>query len=97
MSNLKVRTAAEQCAEHVDKVRLLERRRAADRALIAHMTQMRQQYGSELTLSALVRYLGLVLLEGAHKPLVQISCRVLAKFIARSTVRRLLTKPPLRH
>ena len=95
--NIKVRTAAEQCAAHVSQVRLRERRIAADRAMRVYMGQMQAQFGSELAVTALVRYMGVLLITGAEKMLIQESCRHLAKCIARSVGRRLLTWGSMLH
>jgi hypothetical protein len=97
MSNIEVRTAAQQCAEYVSRERLRERRAVADRAIRIHMRSMQERFGSEVTVTALVKYVGTVLVAGARNGLIQQSCRFLAKCIARSVVRRLLTKPPMLH
>jgi hypothetical protein len=97
MSNSRVRTADEQAREYVERDRLRQRRAAADRAAVQCLVDLRNRYGFEHATGAWVRLTGLMLIEGASRPLVQRCCRVLAKCIAISVWRRVLTRHPMLH
>jgi hypothetical protein len=94
-STVPFKSAAEQCAEYVAKERLKERRREADASIVAHVEQMRRQFGVGLTLGAVIRYVGLLILEADSKPLRECR-RFLAKCIAISVMRG-LTRARLLH
>jgi hypothetical protein len=97
MSNSNARSADEQCRDYVERKRLIERRRAADRAALKCLVDLQSRYGSELTVGAWVRLTGLILISGPNKRFIQASCRFLAKYIAISVWRRMLTRRPMLH
>jgi hypothetical protein len=97
MSNTSGRSADEQCAEYVQKQRAKLRRAQADESLELHLAKMTRQYGLALTMGALFRYVGLLVLEGSHSVMVRQCRRFLAKCIARSIVRGVLTRRPVLH
>jgi hypothetical protein len=97
MSNAKPRTADIQCIEHVKKVRIRQSRDAADRAFKLHLDQMTRQFGLTLTLGALFRHVGLLIVEGAHSDTLRTCRRYLTQCIVRSICRGLLTRPRMLH
>jgi hypothetical protein len=55
------------------------------------------QHGRIMILGALMRYVGLMLVVGAEKPVIHSCCRYLARKIVHSVFRRFLTRPPMLH
>jgi hypothetical protein len=93
MSNTTVRDAVEQCAEYIDRERVRARRAQADQALQAHLVHMRRQFGLELTLGALFRYVGQLLTAHGSNALVRIGRR----YLIGRLIAGLLTKRPVVH
>jgi hypothetical protein len=97
MSSVKSKSASEQCLEHVEKRRFQAKMDEARESLSDHMERMAIRYGAAITVGVLVRYIGVLLLEGAHRPQV-VECRgYLLRKIIRSILRSLLTQPPMLH
>jgi hypothetical protein len=94
---LQFRSADQQCQEYVEKQRARQKRLLADRVLAAHLGKMSTQFGALVTLGAVMRYVGVLLVEAAEKP-VMIECRrYLVRKIVRSIVARVLTRRPMLH
>lgn len=96
MSNVKFRSAAEQCNEYVDAQRLQQKRAHADRLIRRHVAEMQREVGITLTLGALIRYVGCLLVDGTNRRAVAQCRRFLAKCIALSVMKG-LTPRPIRH
>lgn len=98
MSNvIKFRSADEQCREYVDRVADRRRRARADRMALECMLRVRRELGADVAAGAFVHLVGAMLVEGAGKPLIRHCCRFLAKCIAISVLRRMLTRRPMLH
>lgn len=98
MSNVvEFKTAEKQCAEYVERQRQLARREAVEATLMGYMDKMYAKYGATLTVCAVVRWVSLLLVDGATKPLVKLCCASLAKALAKSMVRRVLTASRILH
>jgi hypothetical protein len=92
MSNVVgIRSAEAQCAEYIEKQRQQRYRRAADQAFAAHLDKMAGQYGALVTLGAVMRYVGLLLVEAADRDAIRLCRGYLARKIVQSATRRLLT------
>jgi len=92
---VKFRSAADQCREYVDKQRLLERRRNADRSLARHLAFMSAEFGALQTLGALMRRVGRELSEGTNAYIVERCCGYLAKIIALAVLKGLTRRAML--
>jgi hypothetical protein len=97
MSNTAFRTAAEQVSDYVTSQRLAERRKLARGSLCAHILKMQRQFGAEVTVGALVSFVGVLLVDGAHKTLIRHCSGHLMKCILRSTTKWCLTRARLLH
>ena len=94
---MEVKDATEQVLEYVDRQRMRQRCTAALKDLKNELDSMLHKHGAEATVGALMRYTGDMLVEGYDRPLIWSSCRYLAKCIARSVWRRMLTRPAILH
>lgn len=97
MSNEKPRTAAAQCNEYVMAESAKKRRIQADHAMADHLNQMTRDYGVTLTMGALFRYVGLILMEGRGNTMMRQCRRYLAKCIVRAAMSDLLTRGRILH
>ena len=98
MSNvLSFKSADQQCLEYVEKERMKRKRAAADKALADHLDKMAIQHGAVVTLGAVMRYVGNLLIVAADRPLMAECRRYLTRKIVRSALHRLLTKSPMLH
>jgi hypothetical protein len=88
MSNLKFRGADEQCGEYVMEQRQKQRRIQADAALEASLKQMTRKFGVTLTLGALFRYVGLLMIESGRAGVLRGCRRYLAKCIVKGVLTR---------
>jgi len=96
-SDVKARTAAEQCLEYVIQQRVKQRRDQAQKEIEAHTALMIQRYGVTHTLGALFRHVGWLIADGsAGSEMIRAGRRYLAKKIAQSLLRG-LTGRPMRH
>lgn len=89
MSELTQKDVSEAVLSYVDRERARMRRQTAERHFYDALDDMTRRFGAEMTISVLVRYVGQILIEGAHRALIRISCGYLAKCIARSVMARL--------
>lgn len=96
-STVDFRSADQQCADYIARVHREKRRKSADTAALEAFLALQRRYGSDLALVAWVQLTGVIVVEGARKLLVQRCCRFLAKAIAVSVFRRVLTRPPMLH
>lgn len=98
MSNvIKFRSADEQCREYMDRVAAKRRRARADRLALECLMRIQRECGADIAGGAFVHLTGAILIEGAKKSFVKVWCRFLAKCIARSVLRRMLTRRPMLH
>lgn len=92
MSNSKklttYRSAEEQAREYVFAQRQKERRDQADASLEAHLKAMTRSFGVTLTLGALFRYVGLLMVESGRSGLLKGCRRHLAKCIVKGVLTR---------
>lgn len=98
MSNvLRFKCAEQQCEEYIAKERSKRKREAADVALAAHLDTMSVEHGTVVTLGALMRYVGVLLVEAADRKVIAECRRYLTRKIVASVLRKLLTTRPMLH
>jgi hypothetical protein len=98
MSNVvKFRSADELCREYVETQRAKAMRARADRAALECLLKLRREFGIEQATGSYLRLAGMMLLEGAGKPMIRRCCRMLARCITKSMLRSWLTRGAMLH
>jgi hypothetical protein len=94
---LPIRSADEQCREYVEKERSRKRRAAADRALAGSLNQLAAEHGALVMVGALMRYVGVLLMERAETPCIAVCRGYLLRKISHSVLKHLLTRARILH
>jgi hypothetical protein len=89
--------ASDVVLRHVDSERVRQRRNAANQHLLNALTEMDRRYGAEATVLVLVRYVGVLLMDGYGRPLIRFCAAYLARCILKHACRRVLTYKPRLH
>jgi hypothetical protein len=89
MLNKTWRSASDQCLEYALKERERERMQAAELAVSEHVKDLTRRFGANLTVQALIAYVGVLLVEGAHRRLIRLCRTYLARKILVSVTRGL--------